>query len=299
MTNFALTGCAGYIAPRHLKAIQDVGGRLVAALDPCDSVGILDSCGYDVRYFTDFERFERHLLHLRGTNDQVDYVSVCSPNYLHEAHARAALRAGASAIVEKPMVINPDNLDLLEECESRLSKTQRVWAIMQMRYHPEILRLRAKAESEPNKIHRVDMTYVTARGPWYQRSWKGDQEKSGGLLMNIGVHLFDLLVWIFGEPLNYWHNTSAHTANGEIKLEHAQVSWLLSISPGNAAQNPAQQRNITVDGELYDFTQYGGELHTLAYREILAGRGFGIADAKPALEFVHKLSQTHLDMTGG
>jgi len=296
MTNFAITGCAGYIAPRHLKAIQDVGGRLVAALDPCDSVGILDQFGYDVQYFTDFERFERHLLHLRGTPDQVDYVSVCSPNYLHEAHARAALRAGASAIVEKPMVINPDNLDLLEEQETT---RQRVWAIMQMRYHPEIIRLRARVESEPDKIHRVDMTYVTARGPWYARSWKGDQEKSGGLLMNIGIHLFDLLIWIFGAPLNYWHNTGIEIATGEIKLERAQVSWLLSINPGYSTHNPAQQRNITVDGELYDFTQYGGELHTLAYREILAGRGFGIADARPALEFVHKLSQTHLDMTGG
>ncbi len=287
---FAITGAAGYIAPRHLTAIKDTGNQVIAALDPHDSVGILDQYGFNVQYFDDFERFDRFIYKQRLTTNQIDYVSVCSPNYLHEAHARSALRAGASAIVEKPLVVNPENLALLEENETT---AQRVYAILQMRYHPEIQRLKALIESQPNKLHRVELKYFTSRGPWYQRSWKGDPEKSGGLLMNVGIHLFDLLLWIFGDPVGSTQSIGDQTAYGETKLEHANINWTLSIHP-NASPNAPQLRQITVNNQLFDFSIYAGALHTKAYQEILAGRGFEIMDARPALEFVHSLYSNYI-----
>lgn len=283
MPTFAITGCAGYIAPRHLKAIQAVGGQLVAALDPHDSVGILDQFGYDVQYFKEFERFERFL-----DKHPVNYVSICSPNYLHEAHCRAALRSGAHAICEKPLVINPDNLDLLSEAEAQSGK--KVYPIMQMRYHPEIQRLKAAIEAEPGKNHIVNMTYITSRGPWYQYSWKGDPEKSGGLLMNIGVHLFDLLLWIFGEPVvTYPNQLNKLSASGNIEFLRATASWYLSIDPMN--KYIPVHRSLIVNTETYDFTSNAGDLHTLSYQEILAGRGWGIEDARPAIELVNEMRQ--------
>lgn len=285
MTTYAISGCAGYIAPRHLKAIQAVGGQLVAALDPHDSVGILDQFGYDVQYFREFERFERYL-----DKHPVDYVSICSPNYLHEAHCRAALRSGAHAICEKPLVINPENLDLLSEAEAQSGR--KVYPIMQMRYHPEIQRLKAAVDAEPDKGHVVNMTYITSRGPWYQYSWKGDPEKSGGLLMNIGVHLFDLLLWIFGKVKSIGYlNIDPAEATGWLLLEHAEITWYLSIDPTKALNDYPVQRSLLVNGKMYNFTSNAGDLHTLSYREILAGRGWGIEDARPAIELVNEMRQ--------
>lgn len=285
MPTFAITGCAGYIAPRHLKAIQAVGGQLVAALDPHDSVGILDQSGYDVQYFREFERFERYL-----DKHPVDYVSICSPNYLHEAHVRAALRSGANAICEKPLVLNPENLDLLMEAEGKSGRY--VYPIMQMRYHPEIQRLKAAVEAEPVKNHIVNMTYITSRGPWYQYSWKGDPEKSGGLLMNIGVHLFDLLLWIFGPVKSIGYlNVDTTQATGWLLLEHAEITWYLSIDPAKACIDYPVQRSLLVNGEMYNFTTNAGDLHTFSYQEILAGQGWGIEDAKPAIELVNEMRQ--------
>jgi UDP-N-acetyl-2-amino-2-deoxyglucuronate dehydrogenase len=294
--NFALTGVAGYVAPRHLKAISDTGNRLVAAVDPHDAVGILDRYSFDVRFFTEIERFDRHLEKLRRgpEAERVHYVSICSPNYLHDAHIRLALRVGADAICEKPLVINPWNLDALKELESETGR--RVRAVLQLRLHPHLIALRDRMKSEAGSTrHEVLLTYVTARGRWYDTSWKGSEERSGGLVTNIGIHLFDLLLWLFG-PLESCevHAREPRRLAGFLELERARVRWFLSADLADLpfAPEPGSRttfRSITVDGAEVEFSEGFGDLHTRVYEEVLAGGGFGIDDSRPAIELSHRI----------
>lgn len=294
--NFAITGVGGYIAPRHLKAIRETGNRLVAAVDPKDSVGMLDQFGFETRFFTEFERFDRHLEKLRrGPEAQrVDYLSICAPNYLHDAHCRAALRVGAHAICEKPLVINPWNLKPLEELEAETGR--RIYNVLQLRVHPKLVQLREQLIQARGRGQRdVVLTYVTARGPWYHVSWKGQIEKSGGVATNIGIHLFDLLLWLFGAAGEcHVHHSDSQRIAGFLELEHARVRWFLSVDHRDLpfAAEPGKRttfRSITVDGEELEFTEGFTDLHTRIYEEVLAGRGFGIADARPSIELVHRL----------
>ncbi|HXI13957.1 MAG TPA: Gfo/Idh/MocA family oxidoreductase [Thermoanaerobaculia bacterium] len=300
--NFALTGAAGYIAPRHVRAIRDTGNRLVAAVDPNDSVGFLDQDAFDVRFFTEIERFDRHLEKLRrGTEEQrVDFVSICSPNYLHDAHCRLALRIGADAICEKPLVVNPWNLDALQELEHETGR--RVWTVLQLRIHPKLRALRnALRSNAPNVRHDVVLTYITARGGWYHVSWKGSEEKSGGIATNIGVHFFDLLWWLFGDAqTSVVHVSGRKQMAGLIEFESARVRWFLSVDPGDLPF-PALPgkvttfRSIVIDGEEVEFTDGFADLHTRIYEEVLAGRGFGIDDARPSIELVHRIRTAAVD----
>ena len=297
--NFALIGVAGYIAPRHLRAIRDTGNRLMAACDPHDSVGILDSFAYDVAYFREFERFDRHIEKLRRgpESERVHYASICSPNYLHDAHIRFALRVGAHAICEKPLVLNPWNCDALEQLEGESGC--RVYNVLQLRLHPVVQRLRDRIAGEPaGTRHEVDLTYVTSRGQWYLYSWKGDGERSGGLATNIGIHFFDMLLWIFGPLRSFAVATrDARRIAGTLDLARAHVNWFLSIDPADVPDERRDQgvmthRSIRVDGEEIEFSGGFTDLHTHVYEEILAGRGFGIADARPAIDLAHKIRST-------
>jgi len=288
--NFAITGVAGYIAPRHLKAIQDTGNRLVAATDPHDAVGVLDRYAFECRFFTEFERFDRHLEKLRrGPDDsRVHYVTICSPNYLHDAHARLALRVGADAICEKPLVINPWNLDGLEELERETGR--RVWTILQLRVHPQLIALRERLRANSATRHSVSLTYITARGGWYHVSWKGHDDRSGGIITNIGIHFFDLVTWLFGPvQRSIVHRREPQRAAGWLDLQHADVQWYLSTDQSDLPFEPqpgvkTTHRSITVDGEEVEFSEGFTDLHTRVYEETLAGRGFGIADARPSVE---------------
>ena len=287
--NFALLGVAGYIAPRHLAAIKDVGGVLTSACDPNDSVGVLDRYFLETRYFREFERFDRHVekLRRRPPEERIHYVSICSPNYLHDAHIRFALRVGADAICEKPLVINPWNLDPLLELESELGR--RIYTVLQLRVHPALLALRERLRATPAKRHEVVLTYVTTRGQWYLNSWKGDLSRSGGIACNIGIHFFDLLLWLFGRAEGYEvHVSDPRRMGGYLELERATVRWFLSIDrndlPFEATPGgPTTFRSITVDGQEVEFSEGFTDLHTLVYREILAGRGFGVEDARAAI----------------
>ncbi len=294
--NFAVIGVAGYIAPRHLKAIRDTGNKLVAAIDPNDSVGILDQYTFDVRFFNEIERFDRHLEKLRRgpAENRVQIVSVCSPNYLHDAHCRLALRAGADVICEKPLVINPWNLDLLESLEQETG--HHINTVLQLRLHPKLIQLREELRQSPTSRQRnVDLRYVTARGGWYHISWKGNVEKSGGIATNIGIHLFDLLIWLFGEigELRVYYS-DAQRLSGFLDMERARVKWFLSIDtndlPFTAA--PGMQstyRSITIDGEEVEFTEGFTDLHTRVYQETLEKRGFSTSDARPSINLVHQI----------
>ena len=303
MQNFALTGVAGYVAPRHLKAIRETGNRLVAALDPFDSVGILDSFFPDCTFFTEYERFDRYLEKLkRGEKeDQVRWISICSPNHLHDAHVRTALRVGADALCEKPLVIRPWNLDALAEIEAETGR--RVWTVLQLRVHPAIVSLKQELGSQLGSTkHRVDLTYITSRGQWYARSWKGIPHKSGGIATNIGVHFFDMLVWLFG-PLEHIeiHVNNERTCSGVMELANASVSWFLSVDSLYIPKELQKQdqrtyRSILIDDQEIEFSDGFSDLHTKIYERTLAGRGFGIEDARPSLEIVHKISTT--DPTG-
>jgi UDP-N-acetyl-2-amino-2-deoxyglucuronate dehydrogenase len=295
--NFAITGVGGYVAPRHLKAIKATGNRVVAALDPKDSVGILDHYAFDVRFFTESERFDRHLEKLRrGPEEQrVHYVSICSPNYLHDAHCRLALRVGANVICEKPLVINPWNVDALEEIEAETGMT--VNTILQLRVHPQLVALREQliALRGSGKQHDVCLTYVTARGKWYHVSWKGMEEKSGGIATNIGIHLFDLLIWLFGESdeCRVYHADPQRMA-GFLEFEHARVKWFLSVDPSDLPVNPTPGettsfRSITIDGNEVEFTTGFTDLHTRVYENTLAGQGFGLKDARPSIALTHRI----------
>lgn len=293
MKNFALIGAAGFIAPRHMQAIKATGNQLVAALDPNDSIGILDSYFPEADFFTEFERFDRHIDKLRRRNhdNQVSYVSICSPNYLHDSHMRFALRSGADAICEKPLVLNPWNIDALQEIERDTG--HRVNTILQLRVHPAIIALREQMLNKqcPAK-HEVDLSYITARGHWYLRSWKGDARKSGGIATNIGVHFFDMLHFIFGElQENRVHLCTATKAAGYLEYEHARVRWYLSVDIDDvprALREAGQRtyRSITVDGEEIEFSGGFTDLHTRSYEEILAGRGFGLEANRTAITTV-------------
>lgn len=294
--NFAVTGVGGYIAPRHLRAIRDTGNRLVAAVDPKDSVGILDQFSFDVRFFTEVERFDRHLEKLRrgAESDRVHYLTVCSPNYLHDAHCRLGLRVGADVICEKPLVINPWNLDPLRELEHETGR--RIYTVLQLRTHPKLIELRERLRAEKNGApHDVVLTYVTSRGAWYDVSWKGSIEKSGGVPTNIGIHFFDLLVWLFGDVESQAvHLKQPRRMAGTIALERARVRWFLSVEQKDLPFVPepggrATFRSITVDGQEIEFSEGFTDLHTVVYRDVLAGRGFGLDDVRPSIALAHEI----------
>jgi UDP-N-acetyl-2-amino-2-deoxyglucuronate dehydrogenase len=295
MKKFALIGAAGYIAPRHMKAIKETGNDLVAALDPFDSVGIIDSFFPDADFFIEPERFDRHLDKMRKSGDRkVDFVSICSPNYLHDAHIRLALRNDAHAICEKPLLLNPWNLEGLEDIEQETGK--KIYNILQLRLHPSIMELKKRFEADQSdKVHDIELTYITSRGKWYQYSWKGDIKKSGGVVTNIGIHFFDMLSWIFGDMYeSQVHLQEFNKASGLLRLKKANVKWFLSIDrndlPAKITENgQTTYRSITIDEKEIEFSGGFTDLHTVSYREILAGRGFGISEARNSIEIVHQI----------
>lgn len=294
MKQFAVIGLSGYIAPRHIKAIQETNNTLLAATDPHDNVGFLDSYYPQASFFTEFERFDRYMDKLRNENIGPDYVSVCSPNYLHDAHIKSALRWGADAICEKPLVLNPWNLDTLERLEKETGK--RVWNILQLRLYPSIIALKNKINQSPtDKVHDVDLSYITSRGLWYYASWKGDVSRSGGIATNIGIHFFDMLTWIFGSvKRNTIHVHSHDRAAGYLELEKANVRWFLSINsdtlpPDIKSKGQGTYRSIQVDGEEIEFSSGFTNLHTESYKQIIAGKGFGINEARTSIEIVQDI----------
>jgi UDP-N-acetyl-2-amino-2-deoxyglucuronate dehydrogenase len=294
MKRFALIGAAGYIAPRHLQAIRDTGNILVAALDKSDTVGVIDSYFPDADFFTEFERFDRHIDKLKREGKKIDYVSICSPNYLHDSHIRFALRHGADAICEKPLVLNPWNVEALEAIEREVGK--RVYTILQLRLHPSIIALRNKVLNGPKeKVYNVDLNYITSRGHWYHISWKGDVSKSGGIATNIGIHFFDMLLWVFGGVKNIEVKTlKADSASGYLELVRARVNWSLSINYDHIpteikSKGKRTYRSLTMDGEQIEFSDGFTELHTKSYEAILKGEGFGLDQARPSIELVHKI----------
>ena len=300
MKNFAITGAAGYIAPRHLKAIKDTGNGLICAVDPHDSVGILDRYFPDASFFVEFERFDRHIEKLRRSAvGKIDYITICSPNYLHDAHMRLALRTGANAICEKPLVLNPWNLDALQELEEKSEGN--IYTILQLRVHPSLIELKKKIESSKTAKHNVTLTYITSRGPWYKYSWKGIEEKSGGVATNIGVHFFDLLIWLFGNvQASQLHLSNPSKMAGFIELERANVKWFLSIDRNDlpaeaAAGGKSTFRSILVDDTEIEFTEGFTDLHTRVYEETLAGRGFRINDARPSIQLVYELRNMKIE----
>jgi UDP-N-acetyl-2-amino-2-deoxyglucuronate dehydrogenase len=293
--NFAITGVAGFVASRHLKAIKDTGNRLVAAVDPHDAVGVLDRFSFDVRFFTEIERFDRHLEKVRRgpEADRVHFLSICSPNYLHDAHMRLALRVGADAICEKPLVINPWNLDALQEIEGETGR--RVYTVLQLRLHPDLVALKARLDAAPHKMHDVTLTYMTGRGAWYNVSWKGSEERSGGVVTNIGIHFFDLLIWLFGGvERSVVLQREPTKAEGTLELKRARVQWRLSTDIHDLPFTPTAGgrttfRSITVDGAEIEFSEGFVDLHTRVYEDVLSGGGFRIGDARPAIELAHRI----------
>lgn len=303
--NFAIIGAAGYIAPRHMKAIKDTGNRLCAVLDPYDGIGIIDSYFPEADFFKEPERFDRHLDKLRREAGQkIDFVSICSPNYLHDAHIRLALRNKADAICEKPLVLNPWNIDALNEIEKESER--KIYTILQLRLHESIKALKEEmAKDTSGKIHDIDLTYITSRGKWYQWSWKGDVARSGGVATNIGIHFFDMLSWIFGNvESSIVHHHSEERAAGLIRLKNANVRWLLSINsddlPAEAvAQNKRTYRSIRVDGNEFEFSEGFTELHTLSYQKIIAGEGFRATEARPSIELVYNIRNSPITALSG
>ncbi|MCK4559558.1 MAG: Gfo/Idh/MocA family oxidoreductase [Calditrichia bacterium] len=294
--NFALIGAAGFIAPRHMQAIKDTNNRLVAAFDPFDSVGILDRYFNDVDFFTEFERFDRHLELLRRKDEsrKIDYVSVCSPNYLHDAHIRFALRTGAHPICEKPLVINPWNLDGLVELERETGI--KIYNVLQLRLHPAIIDLKEEIEyKKVEKKHDIDLTYITSRGKWYFYSWKGQLEKSGGVATNVGIHFFDMLIWIFGAvKCSEVYYADTKKMSGFIELENAKIRWFLSLDKNDLPDQAIKEgkptyRSITIDNKEVEFSGGFTDLHTIVYQDILNGGGYGIEDARPSIELVYQI----------
>ena len=304
MKNFALIGAAGFVAPRHMRAIKDTGNKLVAALDINDSVGIIDSYFPNADFFTEFERFDRHLEKLKRQGTHIDYVVVCSPNYLHDSHIRFGLRHGADVICEKPLVLMPWNVEGLKEIETETGRT--VYNILQLRHHPSIIELRNKIKNgDPDKVYDVDLTYLTSRGKWYYTSWKGNMEKSGGIATNIGIHFYDMLNWIFGDILeNEVHVHTHDRASGFLRFEQARVKWFLSINydaiPDVIKSTGARTyRSISVNGDEIEFSGGFTDLHTLSYESILNGKGYGVGDAAKSIEIVHSIrSQKPMGLTG-
>ena len=291
--DFALIGAAGFVGVRHMRAIAETGHRLVAALDPNDSVGVLDQHFPDAHFFVEFERFDRHIDKLRRKGSPVSFVSVCSPNYLHDSHIRFGLRSGADVICEKPVVLNPWNIDALADLEDETGK--RVFNVLQLRLHPAIVALHERYRVPSADKHEVDLAYITSRGRWYHVSWKGDAQKSGGIATNIGVHFFDMLQWVFGRVLECSvHLSTAESAAGYLELERARVRWFLSIDDKSLpaqvrARGQRTYRSITVDGQEVEFSEGFTDLHTATYRDILAGGGYRLSDARPSIELVHKI----------
>ncbi|MFA5647528.1 MAG: Gfo/Idh/MocA family oxidoreductase [Bacteroidales bacterium] len=302
--NFSLIGAAGYIVPRHLKAIKDTGNNLLASLDKHDCVGILDSYFPNSDFFTEYERFDRHIDKLKRQGTQMDYVTICTPNYLHDSHIRFALRHGADTICEKPIVLNPWNVDALEEIERETGR--KVNTILQLRHHPAILELKRRVDQAPkDKIFDVDLTYITSRGRWYFISWKGDIQKSGGVATNIGVHFFDMLTWIFGDVKeNVVHVSKPDKAAGFLGLERARVRWFLSVDYDdltNEIKSKGQRtfRSISIEGEELEFSDGFTDLHTVSYQEILKGKGYGLADARSSIQTVHHIRNSKpMGLTG-
>lgn len=293
MKQFALIGTAGYISPRHLKAIKETGNNLIAALDTFDSVGIMDSYFPDAAFFTEFERFDRHLDKLRRKDQNLDYVSICTPNYLHDSHIRFALRHHAHAICEKPLVLNPWNVEALADIEKEYDR--KIYNILQLRLHPSITELKKEIDKSEDKIYDIDLSYLTSRGSWYYTSWKGDVTKSGGIATNIGIHFFDMLTWIFGDvKQNTVHIHTHDRAAGYLELEKARVRWFLSIDydtiPENI-RNSGQRtyRSITVEGKEIEFSGGFTDLHTESYKHILEGKGFGLEAAKKSIQIAHDI----------
>lgn len=300
MTNFALIGAAGYIAPRHMRAIKAIGGDLKVAFDPNDSVGVIDSHFPQAHFFTEFERFDRHVDKLRRKGERLDYVSVCSPNYLHDAHIRFGLRSGCDVICEKPLVLNPWNLDGLAEIEKDTGR--RINTILQLRLHPAIIALRERVAAS-NKRHAVDLTYITSRGRWYHASWKGDVAKSGGVATNIGVHFFDMLAFVFG-PLRSQSASlrDDSRAAGLLHYEKADVRWFLSVDandlPDEVKGQKTTYRAIQIDGEAFEFSDGFTDLHTRSYEEIVAGKGYGLEDVRFSIEVVSEFRHAPLRTLG-
>lgn len=303
MKRFALIGAAGFVAPRHMKAIGDTGNLLVAALDPNDSVGILDSYFPNANFFTEFERFDRHIDKLRRAKSALDYISICSPNYLHDSHIRFGLRSSANVICEKPLVLNPWNLDGLQEIENDTGF--KVNTILQLRLHPAIIELRKSIERSENKTkHEVDLTYVTSRGQWYLQSWKGDNTKSGGIATNIGVHFFDMLHFIFGRVQeNEVYLQEPTRSSGFLEYEQARVRWFLSIDPEDIPEEVIIKgnrtfRSINVNGKEIEFSGGFTDLHSQSYVEILASRGFGLEENRVSIETVEKIRNARIHSKG-
>jgi len=289
---FGLIGAAGYIAPRHMKAIKDTNNDLLAAFDPYDGIGIMDSYFPKASFFVEFERFDRHIDKLKRKGQKLDYISVCSPNYLHDSHIRFGLRSDCDIICEKPIVLNPWNIDALEEIERETGRN--VYCILQLRLHPAIIALRDKILSGPkDKVYDVDLIYLTSRGSWYYTSWKGDVSKSGGIATNIGVHFFDMLTWVFGDLKNMKvEKHSADVAKGYMELSQARVNWFLSINEDYLPESAKLQgkktfRSITVEGEALEFSEGFTDLHTQSYQDIINGKGFNISETKKAIEIVY------------
>lgn len=294
MKNFVLIGAGGYIAPRHMKAIKDTGNNLLAALDKHDSVGILDSYFPQADFFTEFERFDRHIEKLKRQGTHTDYVTVCSPNYLHDAHIRFGLRIGADVICEKPLVLNPWNVEALMEIEKETKRN--VYTILQLRLHPAVIALREKIQQGPaGKKYEINLHYITSRGHWYHTSWKGDIQKSGGIATNIGVHFFDMLLWIFGDlQESVVTEHSAEKAAGRLELEKATVNWFLSIDADTLPEEARKAgkrtyRSLKVDGEEFEFSEGFTELHTVSYEEILKGKGFRMEETLPSIRLVQQI----------
>lgn len=299
MKNFVLIGAAGYIAPRHMMAIKETGNNLIAAYDPYDGVGIIDSYFPKAHFFTEFERFDRHIEKLKREGTTIDYVSICSPNYLHDSHIRYGLRIGADVICEKPLVLNPWNVDALIDLEKDYDN--KVNTVLQLRHHNAILDLKSKIDNGPkDKVYDIDLTYITSRGNWYYTSWKGDESKSGGIASNIGVHFFDMLQWIFGPMQDFTVNEKSHDTNaGTLVLERAKVNWYLSINAENLPESVkskviATYRTLSIEGEEIEFSKGFTDLHTVSYREILEGKGYGLADAKNAIEIVSQIRNKNI-----
>ena len=295
MKNFALIGASGYIAPRHMKAIKDTNNNLIAAIDKFDSVGIIDSYFPNADFFIEFERFDRHISNLKYEHNlNLDFVSICTPNYLHDSHIRFALRQGADAICEKPLVLNPWNIDALSNIQKETGKN--IYTILQLRAHPSIIALKHKIDNGPkDKIYDIDLTYITTRGSWYYTSWKGDITKSGGIATNIGVHFFDMLSWIFGDLKETQVHLNTHDrAAGYLEFKRARVRWFLSIN-ANTLPNEIKKagqttyRSITIEGDEVEFSGGFKDLHTATYKNILDGKGYGLEESRQAIEIVHNI----------
>lgn len=296
MKNFVLIGAAGYIAPKHLQAIKDTGNNLVAALDKHDSAGILDSYFPNADFFTEFERFDRHCEKLRRNGTPIHYVTVCSPNYLHDAHCRFGLRIGADVICEKPVVLNPWNIDALTEIEKETGK--KIFSVLQLRQHPAVISLREKLLRRPApQKHEINLKYITPRGHWYHTSWKGDIQKSGGIATNIGIHFFDLLLWLFGDVQSIivtQHDNE--TAAGRLEFENVAAEWFLSTAaeqlPGGTNRNPGSFRLFMIDGETVNINDGFTELHTKVYEDILTGKGLRLSDTRKTIQLLHDIRNT-------